>query len=525
MFVWNRVFSFTSFVLIFLLVCSNVFSNNLTITNVQLGSRDPNAKTVKVLFDVAWENSWRNKINHDAAWVTVRLSDGVNGGVKSLCTLNSSGSNPDSTSSGSNLNAEVFVPNDKIGALIRPRSHQSIASFISKKVMLTVNYGDLGLSDNSNIVANVMGLEMIFVPEGSFYAGDFGFSNASLKQGSNDNEPWVISSNAPVSVENITSNGYYYVSAGNSDELASGSNFVIPQEFPKGYGSFYAMKYEITEGQWVDFVNSLPVLSRPAHDLTDSLHKNSDSIVFRNTLQCSGSPLTCSTQRPARAVGYLSWKDFSAYLDWAGLRPMTELEYEKGARGPYMPVAGEFSWGNTIINPVNQLSGTVEDGNEFALTPEANAHCADQILTGGDSTSGPDSQEGPIRSGLFSTATSSRVSSGAGNYGMMELSGNLKEWVVTIGNLKGLIFTGKNGDGGLSLVSGFEGNANTEGWPGLDVTAANGITSASGAGLRGGSWSDSTDRLHVSDRSEASTGPNDAKPEFGGRGVRSYDAQ
>ena len=30
---------------------------------------------------------------------------------------------------------------------------------------------------------------------------------------------------------------------------------------------------------------------------------------------------------------HISWSDMSAYLDWSGLRPMTELEYEKACRG------------------------------------------------------------------------------------------------------------------------------------------------------------------------------------------------
>ena len=30
---------------------------------------------------------------------------------------------------------------------------------------------------------------------------------------------------------------------------------------------------------------------------------------------------------------YISWPDLLAYADWAALRPITELEYEKAARG------------------------------------------------------------------------------------------------------------------------------------------------------------------------------------------------
>ena len=511
----------------FLIIAStDVLANNLNVSNVRLGSRNPQAKTVTVLFDVTWDNSWRNKINHDAAWLTVRLFDSQSSsGVKNLCQLSVAGISPSGSLAGSNANAEIYVPQDKTGAFIRPSGHQEVSSFTSKNVMLTLDTSTCGFSEDIKTAANVTGIEMVFVPEGSFYAGDFAGSQASLRQGASDNDPWEIAGSGPVSVTAANSNGHFYVSGGNSGEFPTGATFVIPQAFPKGYSAFYAMKYEITEGQWVDFINSLPTGARTARDLTDGAHKNSDAVLLRNTIACSGSPLTCTTQRPSRATGYLSWKDFCAFLDWAGLRPMTELEYEKAARGPYVPVAGEFAWGTTAIAAVAQLGGNEEQGNETILTPDANARFGAQALTGGDAVNGPDYQKGPLRAGIFSTGTSTRVSSGAGNYGMMELSGDLKEWTVTIGNAQGLGFTGKSGNGYLTTASGFEGNADVEGWPGMDVVAAKGITSSVGAGFRGGSWLDSPDRLHTSDRSEAALGASDAQPAYGGRGARTFDGQ
>jgi hypothetical protein len=136
-------------------------------------------------------------------------------------------------------------------------------------------------------------------------------------------------------------------------------------------------------------------------------------------------------------------------------------------------------------------------------------------LSGGDAGNGVDYEKGPIRNGIFATSSSSRENSGAGYYGAYELSGNLKERTITIGNSIGLSFTGLHGDGLLLSSTGNEGNADVAGWPGAD---------AIGSGLKGGAWDDtSSAKLKISDRSEAAFSTAVSYPGYGGRGVRTYE--
>ncbi|MBK6364893.1 MAG: hypothetical protein IPF52_15970 [Saprospiraceae bacterium] len=79
-----------------------------------------------------------------------------------------------------------------------------------------------------------------------------------------------------------------------------------------------------------------------------------------------------------------------------------------------------------------------------------------------------------------------RVQSGASYYGIMELSGNLWERPVTVGNPTGRDFSG-NGDGVVSNV----GNANYPWWPGIN---------AIGVGVRGGGWASVAISLILSGR-------------------------
>ena len=49
-------------------------------------------------------------------------------------------------------------------------------------------------------------------------------------------------------------------------------------------------------------------------------------------------------------MNYVSFTDGLAFTDWAALRPITELEYEKAARGPSEPIDAEFVWGTNTYN-------------------------------------------------------------------------------------------------------------------------------------------------------------------------------
>lgn len=517
----SKIFALAIFVLA---NASYALANNLAVSNVSLGERNTTSKTVAVQFNVSWQNSWQTKINHDAVWLTVRLyNPSSNPTNKKLCQITASGTNPDGSSVGTNSALELSVPSDRYGAFLRPATYGLNSAVSSTGVKLTVNYESCGFSDSESVFASVSGIEMVYIPEGAFYAGDYGTSTASLVQGTSDNDPWYISSENALNASNASTDGFVYVSNNNTGEDANGASFTVPADFPKGYKPFYLMKYEITEGDWVEFINSLPSdAARVHHDLTDSSHKNSDSVVSRNTISCSGSPLTCTTSRPARALGYLNWSDLAAFLDWAALRPMSELEFEKSARGPALSVSGEFVWGSTAIGAATTISNGTENGAE-TVESGVNANFGNNVLSGGDTGNGPDFTHGPLRTGIFASSSSDREKSGAGYYGSMELSGNIKERVVTIGNSVGRQFTGQNGDGVLSTAAGYEGNANQAGWPGLDSNPARGVTSSDGSGVRGGGWDESQNRLRISDRHDAANNGIAGVSNVGGRGARSYD--
>jgi formylglycine-generating enzyme required for sulfatase activity len=144
------------------------------------------------------------------------------------------------------------------------------------------------------------------------------------------------------------------------------------------------MKYEVTQGQYTEFLNMLT--STQAANRFDPLK------CLEIVIRLQGTYPKFTTNRPTRACNYLAYVDGAAYADWAALRPITEFELEKAARGTAAVVAGEYAWGNTNIDITGNLSGA-EDGTE-TVTGDINANHNISFTNG-------DGGMGPIRSGIF----------------------------------------------------------------------------------------------------------------------------
>lgn len=198
----------------------------------------------------------------------------------------------------------------------------------------------------------------------------------------------------------------------------------------------------------------------------------------------------------AIACNHLSWADLGAYLDWSGLRPMTELEFEKVCRGPATPVGGEYAWSTTAMTAVAAINNGGA-ASETSATAGANA-----ALNGGI---------GPLRVGALAGITT-RAQSGSSYYGAMDMTGNVYERAMTAH--PGALFTGLHGDGTLSAA----GNFDLPSWAfGTGSTVAQ---QASNPQQKGGAWSVAAVSYgRISDRTLLDQDNSRANLN-GGRGVR-----
>ena len=488
----KKLFSGWVVAILFLFAFNNAKANNVVITGTSVSGSN-------ITFNIGWDNSWNANVapaNWDAVWVFVKYQDcntrlWAHAGLSTL-TSDHSTSSPlqvDTTTDGKG----VFIRLSSLGGgTVAPTS-------VTLKMTIpagTYNY-------------KVFGIEMVNVPQGAFKIGD-STTGGSLAE------------------YDVTSDGSLTSSIlGGSPAAAN-----VPAAYPAGFNGVYCMKYEISQEQYTDFLNALTYDQQKAHTSTDPIsaantYAMATTYTGRNGIKISVSGnnnavpaiYVCDATNgnensiddgQSIAMNYMNWSDLAAYLDWAALRPMSELEYEKICRGAAQPrVAGEFPWGTvdaSFVSPSSVLN-SLKPNEKYSTT--TNGLCnlyyySAYVLY---------SYNGPLKVGFSASNTSGRASSGASFYGAMEMAGNVHDIVVNLSS-DGVAFTGALGDGNL-LANGLSNVAN---WPAISST---------GVGFKGGAYDSSPSGYtangvpygRVSDRSFIYNGST-SRGSGGGRGVR-----
>ncbi len=482
---------FVSLVCVFVLCpSSSTWANGLSVRILSI-NQGPNF-TLKVDCEVVWQNSWSessNAPNHDAVWLFSKQKE-----ISSFGYLHSK------IESASSSDFQIHISNDSLGLMLESnasllsKESRGIVSVVFSKKPIQVNF-------------YVGGIEMVFVPEGTFFLGD-AVSNHSFESFLKD----------PLKIESENQLKF-------GDNLSSSTfNSVVgdvPTKFPKGFNAFYCMKYEISQQQFAEFLSGLSYVEQKIiFDPNANLKLGSNPLVTGSNTYFNGlsfseigfEPINkpfkieCdlnkngvfneTTDGMTLACNYLSWFQVLSYLDWVGLRPMTEFEFEKACRGFGSSVSKEFAFGTDKVTDANILTN---DSTEL----ETNASIA--LVAAGIASHGYFGRSGPLRCGFAATSSTQKLTAGASYWGIMELSGNLWEQTMGVNKQNGLLFSDSYGDG---FVNSFPADWKTE-----------------SCMLRGGAWFSGigpTYRdLAVSDRYYYNLASEIARNTSGGRGVRS----
>lgn len=525
--------------ILFCLYGNNLEANNLRITN--FSNTNPGEANPIITFDIAWDNSWRVSAepnNYDAIWVFVKYQK-VPTWLPNCESYQDWGHAPMTNVSGDFSAVSpfeiVFVP-DSMGIYIR-RSADAIGNISSTSVSIRLNLPVPTSPYAPEYNFKIFGIEMVYIPQGAFELGD-GISSNTFNSLIIDNTTTTL---APATI-------------------GGGINQTIPLNFPKGYLSFYCMKYEVTQQQYVDFLNTLTFDQQLARTIltpaqlianpgtggvcamnSSCLSRNSIKLIKQGVSNSQPGTFACDFQTaPADsfnsandgqniAANYLSYTDLLSYLDWAALRPMTNFEFEKVSRGPLSRVSNEYIWGTLNITQA-QSTGLTNPGKPSEIS---------SVSGNGLAAYGSAAGNGPLRVGFSATGSTNRETSGSTYFGVMNFGGNIWEMVAGGSNTLNLGYKltyANMGDGKLTVAGSF----NTTNWQLYNSVSYSSL----GCGccssytkwhmeMRGGSYSSAATTIRTSDRSKNATAScsggfdlgfgnvvDQRQSDVGGRGVR-----
>lgn len=442
MFVRHRL---TAVCVVFLLCVSPARAEDLTVENVQWIHDAETGVPMHALMDVKWQHAWHTARNHDAAWIFLKFVFEDGGYMHALLAPEGH-----TVVSGAPADPQLNVAEDGTGFWLFPRQPHRGPVHWRLRILLSESI-DTNRLRGAQLQA--YGVEMVYIPAGPFTLGDpdttalaFG---AFYKSDANGQPDGLVRIEDERAFDVGPAAGQVYYRNGDN-EYEGDQQGPVPAAFPKGTRAFYLMKYELTQGQYAAFLNTL----RDEATFTRFSFGGRSYARHRGSIHLDGGRYTAT--HPDRALNFAHWDDQLAFADWAALRPMTELEFTKAARGPEAPRAGAFPWGTASRDRLARVMGP--DGDLIMTHP----------LTQGDLTD------------------ENRDVFGASYYWVMDLAGSVWERVISIGRADGRTFEGTHGDG---TVNGY-GEATNADWPHTHA-------GAEGHGYRGGGYYNQGMRFHA----------------------------
>jgi formylglycine-generating enzyme required for sulfatase activity len=519
-----------------------LFSGSIWATNIQftdgpvIVERNIANNEIIVEFSFGWDNSWNlnSPPNHDAAWIFMKFRPLGQHGFRhaNLHPVEDIVMGTDGHGAGSTRHNVKYGESPRLNdspvttGVFLYRSEISVGTNVFENVRLHWDITGTGIDENTVLSVRIYAIEMVYIPMGTFASVHTVLETGHIN---------TVTGTAPGGVARVVHG------VATADAIANNAHW------PLGTQPFYIMKHEVSQHAWVDFLNSLTLEQQmnlshvtptaPNNTRFGAVHGtfehrtwsasvpdfrnsrmnirirqqavgNAPAIYGVNASQDDVSPNVTppggwnhETQGGNLPMFGLAWTDVMAYLDWAALRPLTELEYEKACRGPLQVVAGEMAWGTTVWIP-NQSFDNRNHPTEVSGTPGANmAH----INVGNTAQSVHDAASfarWPIRVGAFARENTTRIQAGASFWGVLNLSDNAAERYIQFDHATGQLFRARHGDGNLSG----EGMADVPCWPGVLLVqnraagaAILGTMFAAGTGYRGPGMAVNTHTLHLQD--------------------------
>ncbi len=339
-------------------------ADSVKIENVRLAPRDAEAATLT--FDISWSNSWRWGSFHDAVWVFFKVRANERSPWQPVRLVADKVVNPAGYAAADGTRLEFVVPagDDGFVGMLARRARDGRGDVAARRVTAAWDATAVtGAKENvENVQIRAFGIEMVYVAESPFYLGSGGKTELNMFHAYTG----VDGSTPPY---RVTGAGAIPTGRQNGKLWAKGiappDGGEIPASFPNGYAAFYCMRWPyFTQGLYAGFLNTITVEQAKGRYYADyqgvAIKRSGESPSY--TYAASAANERCP---------WLSWADCAAVAAWAGLRPMTELEYEKAIRGSQNPSpvydATPSFWGLADVNTGDIYERPVSAGKAVGL--------------------------------------------------------------------------------------------------------------------------------------------------------------
>ncbi len=297
----------------------------IKIEKVTVAPRD--GRTATVSFDISWEGSWRHEGNHDAVWVFFKVQAAAGKSWQPVRLVADKVLNPTGCGDGEGTPLDLIVPHGEdgfVGMLVR-RAEFGQGTVRAAGVTAVWDFtANQDVTTDVKVSMRAFGIEMVYVPKGPYYLGTHADADMNdfyrYREGGGKNAPYRVT--GPGAIPTGRQEGRLWASGAQPEEGGE-----IPASFPNGYAAFYCMKKMITGGDYCGFLNTLTP-ERAAKRYSAAIDRSGEAPV---------NSYSVGQEQAVFNFNPLSWADGAAFAAWAGLRPMTELEFEKITVGPIEP--------------------------------------------------------------------------------------------------------------------------------------------------------------------------------------------
>ncbi|HEY6975193.1 MAG TPA: hypothetical protein VH396_02820, partial [Chitinophagaceae bacterium] len=244
--------------LLFTLIAAHSNGSAIRISNFAFsGNMRDSVKSLFVYFTVSWDNAWRNDKNYDAAWVFFKLRHQDDSRSHKPVQVKLAGHKM-LYNYLNNVNPDFYVPAHQGGLLIY--LSKQYRGNVSWRVKVDFDVSKLTSIDFSNnvVFGDVFAIEMVQIPGGQFYIGDEDpikqRKESSLFDAATKGK-FLVNSERSISIGDNRGSVNYF----NNDlpQFRGDMTGTVPDSFPKGFKQFFVMKYEVKQGEYTAFLNTL----------------------------------------------------------------------------------------------------------------------------------------------------------------------------------------------------------------------------------------------------------------------------